>query len=293
MQYTAAMPVDVAAEVIANTPLSADYNVLALAAPAIAAAAAPGQFVMVKAGDRPRSAAAPAVFGVRGPARRRRRADRHLAPQQAHRRLDRAALRRATQASASPASVRSAGRSRSSIRRPRRGWSPAASGSRRSRRWPKRSRARGVHDDAVLRRAARRRSSSISISSATLGVELVLTTEDGSRGERGRIVAPLERRSRRTPAADAGDDLRVRPGRHARRHGEDRRAIRPPVPGVGRAHHGLRLGGCYSCVVPMRERATAASITCDRASPGRCWPPIRSSGSEHDSPWISPSASAR
>lgn len=43
------MPVDVAAEVLANTRLSSDYNVLALAAPAIAAAAAPGQFVMVKA----------------------------------------------------------------------------------------------------------------------------------------------------------------------------------------------------------------------------------------------------
>src|SRR3954469_6894857 len=43
------MPSDAAAEVIANTPLSNDYNVLALAAPAIAAAAEPGQFVMVKA----------------------------------------------------------------------------------------------------------------------------------------------------------------------------------------------------------------------------------------------------
>src|SRR5262245_65687371 len=44
------MPIDVAADVIANRPLSADYNVLALAAPAIAAASAPGQFVMIKAG---------------------------------------------------------------------------------------------------------------------------------------------------------------------------------------------------------------------------------------------------
>src|SRR5438105_643590 len=43
------MLVDVRAQVIANHPLSADYNVLALAAPAIAAAAEPGQFVMVKA----------------------------------------------------------------------------------------------------------------------------------------------------------------------------------------------------------------------------------------------------
>src|SRR5262245_32813996 len=43
------MPVDVAAEVIANRPLSSDYNVLALAAPQIAATALPGQFVMIKA----------------------------------------------------------------------------------------------------------------------------------------------------------------------------------------------------------------------------------------------------
>ena len=41
---------DVAAEVIANTRLSADYNVFALAAPEIARAAAPGQFVMIKPG---------------------------------------------------------------------------------------------------------------------------------------------------------------------------------------------------------------------------------------------------
>jgi dihydroorotate dehydrogenase electron transfer subunit len=46
----AVMLLDVAAEVMANEPLSADYNVLALAAPAIAAATAPGQFVMLKAG---------------------------------------------------------------------------------------------------------------------------------------------------------------------------------------------------------------------------------------------------
>src|SRR5712692_8156621 len=42
---------DVAAEVTSNWTLSADYNILSLAAPAIAAAAAPGQFVMVKAGS--------------------------------------------------------------------------------------------------------------------------------------------------------------------------------------------------------------------------------------------------
>ena len=44
------MPVDVEARVIANTRLSPDYNVIALAAPDIASASAPGQFVMVKLG---------------------------------------------------------------------------------------------------------------------------------------------------------------------------------------------------------------------------------------------------
>ena len=42
------MPVDIDATVIENRRLSADYNVLSLAAPDIAAAARPGQFVMIK-----------------------------------------------------------------------------------------------------------------------------------------------------------------------------------------------------------------------------------------------------
>ena len=42
------MPVDIDAAVIANRRLSADYNILAFDAPEIAAAARPGQFVMIK-----------------------------------------------------------------------------------------------------------------------------------------------------------------------------------------------------------------------------------------------------
>src|SRR4051812_35502213 len=45
------MPADVAAEVLSNTRLSSDYNVLGLAAPEVAASATPGQFVMLKTGD--------------------------------------------------------------------------------------------------------------------------------------------------------------------------------------------------------------------------------------------------
>src|SRR5262245_41313192 len=44
------MPVDVEARVLRNTRLSAHYNVVALAAPEIARATEPGQFVMVKPG---------------------------------------------------------------------------------------------------------------------------------------------------------------------------------------------------------------------------------------------------
>src|SRR3982750_4518535 len=46
--YTRTMPVDIDAPVIANHRLSADYNVVAFEAPAIAGSARPGQFVMVK-----------------------------------------------------------------------------------------------------------------------------------------------------------------------------------------------------------------------------------------------------
>jgi dihydroorotate dehydrogenase electron transfer subunit len=42
------MPVDVDAAVVTNTRLSSDYNVITFAAPAIGSLAAPGQFVMVK-----------------------------------------------------------------------------------------------------------------------------------------------------------------------------------------------------------------------------------------------------
>ena len=42
------MLLDVAAEVMANTQLSPDYNVIALSAPEVARVAQPGQFVMIR-----------------------------------------------------------------------------------------------------------------------------------------------------------------------------------------------------------------------------------------------------
>jgi dihydroorotate dehydrogenase electron transfer subunit len=92
---------------------------------------------------------------------------------------------------------------------------------------------------------------------ASLGATLVLTTEDGSLGEKGRVTAPLER----ALAAEAAD----RPVmiyacgptpmmRAVAAVGE--RAGRPvfvslePVMGCG-------MGGCYSCVVPVKAGVSA------------------------------------
>src|SRR6185436_15675506 len=82
--------------------------------------------------------------------------------------------------------------------------------------------------------------------------ELVLTTEDGSAGERGRIVAPLERRL----AAHAENaPLMVYAcgpeGMLAATATAAARFRRPCQVSVERVM-GCGLGGCYSCVVPMR-----------------------------------------
>lgn len=86
-----------------------------------------------------------------------------------------------------------------------------------------------------------------------LGVELVLTTEDGSAGERGRIVAPLDRRLAGRPPhapvmiyACGPEGMLAATARVAAAHG------RPCEVSVERIM-GCGLGGCYSCVVPMRR----------------------------------------
>ena len=106
------MPWDIDAEVIGNRRLSADYNVLSLAAPDIAAATEPGQFVMVKPGHGWRPAPAPAVLGVRDPPRLDRRAVGRQHPEQADRRHDAALSMPRRRTARAAASDRSAGRSR-------------------------------------------------------------------------------------------------------------------------------------------------------------------------------------
>src|SRR5262249_9469700 len=85
-----------------------------------------------------------------------------------------------------------------------------------------------------------------------LGVELVLTTEDGSAGERGRIVTALDRRlssqslDRPTVVYACGPEgMLAATARTAARYGRRCQVSVERIMGCG-------LGGCYSCVVPMR-----------------------------------------
>jgi dihydroorotate dehydrogenase electron transfer subunit len=249
VQYTAAMPVDVAAEVIANTPLSADYNVLALAAPAVAAAANPGQFVMVKAGSnhdpllrRPFS-----VFEILRDA-----AGTPLGLSLLNKRIGPSTrLLYDARVGQHVACLGPLGRPFAPVDPPEEAWMVAGGvGLAPFAELGRTLRARGVA--ATLFYGARRASELFHLDVfRSLGVELVLTTEDGSAGERGRIVAPLDRRlAGRDPTAPATiyacgpEGMLAATAKIAMAH---RRPCQVSVERV----MGCGLGGCYSCVVPL------------------------------------------
>src|SRR5207237_541934 len=86
-----------------------------------------------------------------------------------------------------------------------------------------------------------------------LGTRLVLTTEDGTRGEAGRVTRPLERALASAPADRAITIYACGPTPMMRAVAMlGARARRPvfvslePVMGCG-------MGGCYSCVVRVRR----------------------------------------
>jgi dihydroorotate dehydrogenase electron transfer subunit len=86
-----------------------------------------------------------------------------------------------------------------------------------------------------------------------MGVTLVLTTEDGSDGERGRVIAPLERALASRP--DSQDVMLYACGPQgmlaasAKTAGRFGRRCEVSVERV----MGCGMGGCYSCVVPMKN----------------------------------------
>lgn len=245
------MPLDVAAEVIANRPLSRDYNVLELASPVIAAAVAPGQFVMVKvnSGHDPLLRRPFSVFEV---LRDNNRTPTGISLLNKHVGIS-TALVYAAQPQQRVACLGPLGRPFSLINPPTEAWMVAGGvGLAPFATLAESLRARNVF--CTLFYGARRAEELFYLDFfRRLGVELVLTTEDGSLGEHGRIVAPLDRRLASRSAdrtvmiyACGPEGMLAATASSAHRHGRPCQVSVERIMGCG-------LGGCYSCVVPMRS----------------------------------------
>jgi dihydroorotate dehydrogenase electron transfer subunit len=247
------MPIDVQARVIANRRLSGDYNVLTLDAPEIAATALPGQFVMLKPGagfdpllrrpfsvfeilrDRSSSAIAITILSKRiGPS------TRLIYDAEPGHRID---------------CLGPLGRSFALVPAPSEAWMIAGGvGLAPFATLAETLRARGLK--TTLFYGARRGAELFHLDVfRALGVELVLTTEDGSVGERGRVVVPLDRRlaalSSELPVmlyACGPEAMLAATARTAIKHGRPCQVSVERIMGCG-------LGGCYSCVIPMRGDA--------------------------------------
>jgi dihydroorotate dehydrogenase electron transfer subunit len=245
------MPIDVVAEVIANRSLSSDYNVLALAAPAIAAASTPGQFVMVKAATgcdpllrRPFSVfellrdSSGSTVGLSILSKRIGPSTRLLYD-----------LRPGDRVSV----LGPLGRPFTIVDTSTAAWM-IAGGVGLAPFWTlaEALRARGV--PTTLFYGARSAGELFYLDFfRSLGIDLVLTTEDGSLGQRGRIVAPLDERLASYPGhtpvmlyACGPEGMLAATARVAAAHRRPCQASVERVMGCG-------LGGCYSCVIPMQN----------------------------------------
>lgn len=245
------MPVDIDAAVLSNRRLGADYNVLAVRAPEIAARAQPGQFVMVRpeASDGPLLRRPFSVFEIL-----RDESGDSIGLSLLNKRIGPTTSRLFA---AEPGSIVRClgplGRPFVAVHPPAEAWMVAG--------------GVGLAPFATLTDALRARGTSITLFYgarranelhytdffARQGCRLVLSTEDGSRGVRGRITLPLE-----TELADRSGDRPVTVyacGPEAMLAAVARLAARfsrPSQVSVERVM-GCGLGGCYSCVVPVRS----------------------------------------
>jgi dihydroorotate dehydrogenase electron transfer subunit len=250
------MPLDVDAEVLGNDRLSPDYNVLTLAAPAIGECTAPGQFVMVKSAMPPDSllrrpfsvfevvradgrVRAISIFNKR--AGRNTRALYDVQPGERVRCLG---------PLGKPFSTAPRGEA----------WMVAggvglapfatlaealvAAGTPATLFYGARTGGELFYLDWFERR----------------GVPLVLATEDGTRGTQGRVTVPLDRALASRPGdepvtiyACGPEPMLAAVSRLAARY------QRPSEVAVERVM-GCGLGGCYSCVIPVRHDGGAAHL---------------------------------
>ena len=242
------MPVDVEARVLRNTRLSAHYNIVALAAPEIARATEPGQFVMVRPGRgtdpllrRPFS-----VFEIiRGPS-----GLEGLSLLNKRIGVTTGMLFDLVEGDA-VSCLGPLGRPFLPVDPPAEAWMVAG--------------GVGLAPFVTLTEALRARGTATTLFYgartagelfhldwfAAHGVRLVLSTEDGSLGDRGRVTVPLERELRGahgdvTIYACGPEPMLEAVATLAARYGRPSQVSVERVMGCG-------LGGCYSCVIPLRD----------------------------------------
>jgi dihydroorotate dehydrogenase electron transfer subunit len=244
---------DVEARVIRNTRLSADYNVIALAAPEIAESTQPGQFVMVKSarGGDPLLRRPFSVFEVL-------RSNNHIEGLTLL--SKRIGVTTKILYDAVEGDIISClgplGRPFETVDPPTEAWMVAggvglapfstlgasllARGVRTTLFYGARSGAELFYLDWFKSR----------------GIRLVLATEDGSIGDKARITLPLERELESRIPDPGSRDVMVyacgpEPMLEAVAH-VARRFNRPSQVSVERTM-GCGMGGCYSCVIPVRD----------------------------------------
>jgi len=252
--YTSPMPpLDVAALVLRNTHLSAEYNVLQLEAPAIAASSLPGQFVMIRtaAGTDPLLRRPFSVFEILRDA-----AGSPTGISVLCKRIGPGTARLYDAAAGDRLPVLGPlGKPFTLVSPPAEAWMVAG----------------GVGlapfatlSEALLGTGARARLFYGGRTRADLfyldwfeahGVALDLATEDGSLGARGFVTAPLDEALRARPAglevtlyACGPEPMLKAVAALARAHGCPSQLSTERIMGCG-------LGGCYSCVVRVRDAA--------------------------------------
>jgi dihydroorotate dehydrogenase electron transfer subunit len=245
------MLADVQAVVTANTHLSHDYNVLALSAPQIAEAARPGQFVMVKASKRhdPLLRRPFSVFEIL-----RDREQRAIGLSILVKRIG---VSTGELYDAGVGDVVSClgplGKPFTLVEPPTEAWM-IAGGVGLAPFWTLAVSLRRAGVATTLYYGARRANELFYLDFfREAGVQLVLTTEDGSAGERGRVIAPLERALASRPAnapvivyACGPEGMLEAVAHTAAAHQRTCEVSVERIMGCG-------MGGCYSCVVPMRN----------------------------------------
>ena len=244
------MPVDIDAAVIANRRLSADYNVLSFAAPDIAATARPGQFVMIKTsgGQDPLLRRPFSIFEVLRDA-----SGNPSGISIFNKRIGvgTALLSRVEEGTRLPV-LGPLGRPFEPVDPPAEAWM-VAGGVGLAPFVTLAAALAARQTQATLFYGARRAEELYCVDLfEALGVTIVLATEDGSRGVRGRITNPLESALQARPL---GNPVKLyvcgpTPMMHAcavlaASHGRACDVSLEQVMGCG-------LGGCYSCVVLAR-----------------------------------------